>query len=88
MAQTLLSQFDRVDLVYKSVDDTRIEAAVLIPKAVSPSSPKSHPILVHFHGGALVVGTNPDPSFLARWCDPHVFGSYSSHTDGPSKKGN
>ncbi|KAK0643867.1 Alpha/Beta hydrolase protein [Cercophora newfieldiana] len=60
--------FNRTDLVYKTLDGVPfVEAAVLIPKSLAPDPSKSYPVLVHFHGGALIVGTNPDPSFFARW---------------------
>jgi len=62
-----LAQFNRINLVYKTLNDTPFKAAVLIPKSLTPDPSKTYPVLVHFHGGALILGTNPDPSFLSRW---------------------
>ncbi|KAK4449847.1 Alpha/Beta hydrolase protein [Podospora aff. communis PSN243] len=61
------AHFNRIDLVYQTIDGIPLEAAVLIPKSLIPDPSKSYPVLVHFHGGALIVGTNPDPSFFAQW---------------------
>jgi len=71
----LLAQFQRIDVVYKTIENmnTSLSAAVLIPKSLPLDSLRSVPVLVHFHGGALITGTNPDPSFLSRWfvfCSP------------------
>lgn len=68
----LLAQFERIDLVYKTIETTPLSAAVLVPKSLisqttSPDSPRSVPVLVHFHGGALITGTNLDPAILSRW---------------------
>jgi len=67
MSVDLSAHFNRINLVYKTLDGISFEAAVLIPKSLTPDPDKSYPIIVHFHGGALIVGTNPDPSFFARW---------------------
>ncbi|KAK0627435.1 Alpha/Beta hydrolase protein [Immersiella caudata] len=67
MLVDFLAYFNRINLVYKTLDGIPFEAAVLIPKSLTPDPAKSYPVLVHFHGGALIVGTNPDPSFFARW---------------------
>ena len=32
--------------------------------------PTTAPVLVNFHGGALLMGTNPEPFFLADWSVP------------------
>jgi acetyl esterase/lipase len=61
------AHFNRINLVYQTIDGIPLEAAVLIPKSLIPDPSTSHPVLVHFHGGALIVGTNPDPSFFAQW---------------------
>ncbi|KXX75850.1 Tuliposide A-converting enzyme 2, chloroplastic [Madurella mycetomatis] len=62
------ARFDRLDVAYKSVNGTPIETAILIPKTLSSNnSPQNAPVLVHFHGGGLVCGTNPEPFFLVDW---------------------
>lgn len=60
------SKFERLDVAYKTVNKTPVEAAILIPKSLA-SDAKSVPILVDIHGGGLVMGANPEPGFLARW---------------------
>lgn len=64
--ELLVSKFDRLDVPYKEVNGNPIEAAILIPKSLS-SNGKPVPILADIHGGGLVMGTNPEPGFLARW---------------------
>ncbi|KAK4121243.1 alpha/beta-hydrolase [Parathielavia appendiculata] len=68
VAADLEARFDRIDVAYKTVNNTPIEAAIFVPKTLSPEAgPKPVPVLVHFHGGALIVGANPDPFFLTDW---------------------
>lgn len=62
----LTSKFDRLDVSYKEIHGKAIDAAILIPKSIS-SNGKPVPILVDIHGGGLVMGTNPEPGFLAKW---------------------
>ncbi|KAK5658368.1 hypothetical protein OQA88_2344 [Cercophora sp. LCS_1] len=62
-----LAQYTRIDLVYKQINNLSLSAAALIPNSILSSPAQSYPILVHFHGGALLLGTNPDPSFLSLW---------------------
>ncbi|GAB7346871.1 hypothetical protein MBLNU459_g1952t1 [Dothideomycetes sp. NU459] len=50
-----LEGFNRTDVTYKTVKDHTIETAILIPKSVAHPSGK-RPLLVHFHGGFLIVG--------------------------------
>ncbi|KAL2164804.1 hypothetical protein VTH06DRAFT_100 [Thermothelomyces fergusii] len=65
----LEARFDRHNVVYKTVDETAIEAAIFIPKPLTSSSSEatSAPVLVHFHGGCLITGAVPEPFFLADW---------------------
>ncbi|KAK1836835.1 Alpha/Beta hydrolase protein [Podospora conica] len=69
MAADLLARFNRQDIVYKTVNDIPLSAAILTPKSLPPSTTdqKKYPVIVHFHGGALIVGTNPDPAFTSQW---------------------
>lgn len=69
MTADLLARFTRQDLVYKTVNDIRLSVAILTPKSLPPSDndTKEYPVIVHFHGGALIVGTNPDPAFTSQW---------------------
>jgi cephalosporin-C deacetylase-like acetyl esterase len=63
-----LPRFERVDLVYKSFNGTDFKAAVLVPKTVISSEHKTtSPLLVHFHGGGLIMGTPLDPEILSVW---------------------
>ncbi|KAK4146019.1 Alpha/Beta hydrolase protein [Dichotomopilus funicola] len=62
------ARFEHIRVTYKTVDDTQLEAAVFIPKTLtSRSDPVSAPVLVHFHGGALITGAAPDLCFLSDW---------------------
>jgi acetyl esterase/lipase len=64
----LQTRFDRLDVPYKTVNGTPIEAAILVPRTLaSATEAQSAPVLAHFHGGGLVLGTNPEPFFLADW---------------------
>ena len=63
-----LPHFDRVDLIYKTLDGVDFDAAVLVPKnLVSSKANATSPLLVHFHGGALLMGTNLDTEILSVW---------------------
>ncbi|KAH6635000.1 Alpha/Beta hydrolase protein [Chaetomium sp. MPI-SDFR-AT-0129] len=62
------ARFEHIKVTYKTVDDTQLEAAVFVPKTLtSRSDPVSAPVLVHFHGGALITGAAPDLCFLSDW---------------------
>ena len=69
MASELLARFTRQDLVYKTVNSTPLSVAILTPNplASDTTDPKTYPVIVHFHGGALITGTNPDPAFTSQW---------------------
>jgi acetyl esterase/lipase len=68
VAADLEARFDRIDVAYKIVNNTPIEAAIFVPKILSSEAgSKPVPILVHFHGGALIVGAGPDPFVLPDW---------------------
>lgn len=69
MAADLLARFDRQDLVYKTANNTPLSVATLTPLSLPHSNDdtKTYPVIVHFHGGALIVGTNPDPAFTSQW---------------------
>ncbi|KFZ23672.1 hypothetical protein V502_01855 [Pseudogymnoascus sp. VKM F-4520 (FW-2644)] len=60
---TLFPRFERVDTVYKALNGTPFSTAVLVPKTLK-SVQKTCPLLVHFHGGGLFMGTNLEPRFL------------------------
>ncbi|KAM0415800.1 hypothetical protein ACHAPT_013261 [Fusarium lateritium] len=59
--------FERVDIVYKTLDGPPFEAAILVPKTSITSRSHVSPLLVHFHGGGLVMGTTLDPVMLPYW---------------------
>jgi acetyl esterase/lipase len=63
-----LATFHRTSLVYKNVNGTPLDVAVLVPKKLA-SSPPADPsrLLVHFHGGALVMGCVLEPAFTSIW---------------------
>lgn len=62
-----LTPFERADVVYKTLNNTPFEAAVLVPKRSLASKNNPSPLLVHFHGGGLIMGTNLDPVMLPQW---------------------
>ena len=63
---TAMERFDQITLVYKTMKGVPFEVAVLVPKSIQ-SEKTSCPLLVHFHGGALIIGTTLEPAFLAPW---------------------
>ncbi|KAK4194410.1 Alpha/Beta hydrolase protein [Triangularia verruculosa] len=64
----LAEQYHRLDITYKTVNTTAIKTAVLVPKKLASSKKKTDaPVAVHLHGGGLIIGTNPDPVFVADW---------------------
>lgn len=70
---SLFPRFERVDVEYKALNGTSFPAAILVPKnLILNTVSRSCPLLVHFHGGGLYVGTNLDPFFLSKWfCPQH-----------------
>ncbi|KAH6850532.1 Alpha/Beta hydrolase protein [Chaetomium sp. MPI-CAGE-AT-0009] len=55
--------YDRIDVSYKAVNDTAIETAILIPKSLSDKKITA-PIIVQFHRGGLIIGSNWEPAWL------------------------
>src|SRR3569833_973926 len=73
---SLFPQFQRLEVVYKTTNETPFPAAVLIPKSLKPSE-KPSPLLVHFHGGGLYMGTYLEPAFISKWfASPMRSGGY------------
>ena len=62
----LQENYDRIDVNYKTVNKTGIETAIFVPKSLSAKK-LTTPIIVHFHGGGLILGTNPEPFSLSDW---------------------
>ncbi|THV75269.1 alpha/beta-hydrolase [Aureobasidium pullulans] len=58
------SDFDQKDVVYKIVNDQDISATILVPRNITPGK---HPLLVHFHGGFLICGSNLYEEWHATW---------------------
>lgn len=63
MPITKLTNFTRKEFVYKIVNDQPIEAAVCVPRNASGRLP----LLVHWHGGGLVIGEKLYEPWLATW---------------------
>ena len=64
----LQARYDRLNVTYKTVNNTPIDTAIFIPKTfASGTEPATAPVLVHFHGGGLFTGANPDVLFLVDW---------------------
>ncbi|KAF2668488.1 alpha/beta-hydrolase [Microthyrium microscopicum] len=67
-AHPVLPRFERVDLCYKTLGSTEFEAAILVSHSLASSSRKTNrPLLVHFHGGGLLMGTILDSAILSVW---------------------
>jgi hypothetical protein len=67
-AHPILPRFERDTLCYKTLGSTDFEVAVLVPKSLTSSSKKvNSPLLVHFHGGSLLMGTILDSAILSVW---------------------
>ncbi|KAF3395230.1 hypothetical protein DPV78_009205 [Talaromyces pinophilus] len=58
------SAFNITDLVYKTVGDVPLKASILVPKNVNPGR---HPVIVHFHGGGLIVGDKLFAPWFPLW---------------------
>jgi hypothetical protein len=64
----VLPRFERIDLCYKTLASTDFGVAVLVPNSLASSGKKTDtPLLVHFHGGALIMGTILDSAILSVW---------------------
>jgi acetyl esterase/lipase len=77
MSQSRFAPFTQDDFTYKTVSETPLQATVLVPKSIiergteGGKSAKKCPVLVHFHGGALVVGDRMFEDWFAIWYVPH-----------------
>lgn len=60
------SAFRISDFTYKTVNETPLLASVLVPKELKPES-GPRPILVHFHGGGLVLGDKLYEEWFPLW---------------------
>lgn len=64
----ILPRFDRISLIYKTLNGTDFDAVVLVPKSLASSGKTMNsPLLVHFHGGGLMMGTPLDTEILSVW---------------------
>jgi acetyl esterase/lipase len=67
-AHPVLPHFERETLCYKTLDGTDFDVAVLVPKSLASSGENTNsPLLVHFHGGGLLMGTILDSAILSVW---------------------
>ncbi|KAI5193523.1 alpha/beta-hydrolase [Aureobasidium subglaciale] len=53
------------DIVYKTVDNAAIKAAVLVPKSLKPGV--KAPCIVHWHGGGFMTGNRLFEPWFALW---------------------
>ncbi|KAK4149180.1 Alpha/Beta hydrolase protein [Chaetomidium leptoderma] len=71
VAADLQARFERTDVAYKTVNNTPIETAIFVPSTLSSGAGAKTdapvPVLVHFHGGGLILGAFPEPFFLTDW---------------------
>ncbi|KAK0744868.1 Alpha/Beta hydrolase protein, partial [Apiosordaria backusii] len=69
----LAEHYHRLDITYKTVNTTAIKTAVLVPKALAASKKKTDaPVVVHLHGGGLIMGTNLEPAWISDWIKPNL----------------
>ncbi len=67
MSHAAFGKFERIDVVYKTVDGIPFEVSILVPRAVVSAPLLARPVLVHFHGGGFILGTALDPQTLPLW---------------------
>ncbi|KAH8591248.1 Alpha/Beta hydrolase protein [Bisporella sp. PMI_857] len=56
--------FNQFESVYKTIGDTPLKTSILIPKNATN---KKFPVLVHFHGGGLMVGDKLFAPWFPMW---------------------
>lgn len=56
--------FDEIEVAYKTVSGTPLETSILIPKNAQN---RECPVLVHFHGGGLMVGDKLFAPWFPLW---------------------
>jgi carboxylesterase type B len=64
MGADRFNAFNATDFTYKTVNNTPLELTILTPKHVKSGT---CPLLVHFHGGGLIVGDKMFPDWFALW---------------------
>ena len=62
-----LQNFNQLEAVYKIMDGIPFGVSILVPKHVTSSEEAKCPLLVHFHGGGLVIGTRLDAPIMPLW---------------------
>ena len=65
LSTTKLHAFDRQDITYTSFDGLKIGITVFVPKNVDKGS--TLPVLVRWHGGALINGGRDYEPWFPRW---------------------
>ncbi|KAH7190135.1 Alpha/Beta hydrolase protein [Fusarium oxysporum] len=71
-----LQNFHQLEAVYKIIDGIPLGVSILVPKHIGSSEEAKCPLLVHFHGGGLVIGTRLDAPIMPLW--ETQFASYQS----------
>jgi cephalosporin-C deacetylase-like acetyl esterase len=64
MGADRFNAFNATDITYKTVNSTHLGLTILIPKHIKSGK---CPLLVHFHGGGLIVGDKMFPDWFALW---------------------
>lgn len=70
--ETFQHYYERLDVTYKTINSTDIKTAIFIPKSLIRQNKPSHkptpiPLIVHWHGGGLITGANPEPAWFPNW---------------------
>lgn len=66
MPSSKFDQFNITDVEYKKINGHAIETSILVPKAATDGN-RPVPILVHFHGGGLVLGSRLFEPWFSNW---------------------
>jgi acetyl esterase/lipase len=70
--ESKLQNFHQLEAVYKIIDGIPFGVSILVPKHIASSEEAKCPLLVHFHGGGLVIGTRLDVPIMPLWYVPYL----------------
>ncbi|KAL2065355.1 hypothetical protein VTL71DRAFT_3025 [Oculimacula yallundae] len=66
-AKDRLGGYDKLDLTYKVINETSLQATILTPKVLQSQPSGSYPTLVRWHGGGFIVGHRLYEGWFALW---------------------
>ncbi|KAK3988503.1 Alpha/Beta hydrolase protein [Cladorrhinum sp. PSN332] len=67
--------YERIDTTYKTINESEIKTAIFVPKSlIQKKGGHGHgkqgtsvPLIVHWHGGGLIIGAAPEPAWFPNW---------------------